>query len=470
MAAGLPYATVLAPVSPMTRAWWSFLRKVSLEFLLELYLDAFSLRVKSILGKRHFGKDDLLQLPRNWKTCKLRGCYVDVITGSGVENRAGYDVYVGSSTRKWGIRARMNDYESVKMGRRVEKRDHGAHLSLLRKDSCQINLRLLATLSPISTPRPYVNFLEKVLSVYLQTLQTPGPTYHEWATPMALYWTKQCTPRDLLPVLYMGLNRACQLRQGLYAPKGPRVCFNCQASKSDKWFTAVAGRPFFDVICTNCYQFQRTNKGHFRPRALQELLAAKQACPKPVDNKCQECHRYMQEAKTDHSFCFVPSVAKWICSGCYRRTDKSTGKTRPTGETRPIRRLPLLTSSVPCSRCKTTLSQNFHYDHGLWTCEQCTSAARKTGSSDRAKPRVCGPRPTITSKRPCMDCGTTRSSSYMLAEPIHHPSPTEAAIRCRPCYDKKRRSEPRTSKLQTTKRKLKALDEGNAEPDLEDET
>lgn len=51
-----------------------------------------------------------------------------------------------------------------------------------------------------------------VLSVYLDTLQTPGQRFHQGAWLSTMDMIKHCTPPELTGWGYQGLNWACQLK------------------------------------------------------------------------------------------------------------------------------------------------------------------------------------------------------------------------------------------------------------------
>ncbi|KAI9873387.1 MAG: hypothetical protein M1830_000469 [Pleopsidium flavum] len=436
MALTIDYDTACLSSSPITGAWWAFIRKVSPTFLVDYYLDAFSTRAKSILGKRSFGKDDLLKLPGNWKTWKSWGVYADIVTGSGVLNIAKYEVYVGGSAAKKGLCSRVRNYVSAKNGNQPIV---GEHLKVVCKEDCELNLRLLATLPPFSTPRPYVFFLEKVLSVWLQTLQTSGDVFTYHAPPMSFLWTKACTPKDLPIALYTGLNRACQLKQGLFQPKGQRHCSRCQAKTSTTWFTATIGRPFFDVLCNNCYGRQRVS-GRIRTVEDQLLLEAKRSNPLPMDNLCQHCgqdagrmfEKHLNRFRTMIHFHML--TRKWVCPYCWSHRNKVTDELHPVARNR---KLPFLTSSRPCDNCQTTISAKFSTVKGTWCCSKCQTRVRKTrapSDSSTGPQKINGDRSTLTCPTPCMDCGTTTASAYSLAEPEDDPSRSQVAIRCVPCH------------------------------------
>ena len=275
--------------------------------------------VKSVLGKEVFTKEYLLAIPKDWRHCKGWGVYLDILTGPSITNLDGYELYVGGSTSKKGLRNRMNDYVRVK--RTGNKGTlSGTHIDHVCRSDIEINLRPLALFSRDSVPRPYVYLLEKIMSVFLQTYSGAGRKRagHAYSTLASLQWTQLCVPPDLPKVHFKGMNSACQLLQGISAPKRRnRVCFQCKKTDDGKkWYYSDSDQPFVDYMCKNCYQVKRRS-GNTRTAEQQSKVQVRSDKALTKLDRCESCRRTPQEAdKRRRHLTWNLTLNRWLCSIC----------------------------------------------------------------------------------------------------------------------------------------------------------
>lgn len=84
---------------PVLRKWYSFLSKVDIEYLLQIYFEAVPLQVQTVLGQKTFGVADLLRLVGDWKDPSW-GVYLEILTKATRPITEWFRLYVGSATRK----------------------------------------------------------------------------------------------------------------------------------------------------------------------------------------------------------------------------------------------------------------------------------------------------------------------------------------------------------------------------------
>ncbi|KAL8876330.1 MAG: hypothetical protein Q9198_005454, partial [Flavoplaca austrocitrina] len=122
---------------PFSFKWWVFFVTIAVDKILAILMASISDRVKVILGGPLSFKE-LLLLPDRWRKCTWWGVYTDIVR-EHVDDSVHH--YVGSATSKHGAKSRLNTYEKMMNGGKLEKGDHCKMLS--RKDVDK-NFRLFA--------------------------------------------------------------------------------------------------------------------------------------------------------------------------------------------------------------------------------------------------------------------------------------------------------------------------------------
>lgn len=251
---------------PITLAWWYFITRVSVDYLMQIYLEAVPLHVQTILGQRNFHLNDLLRLRGNWKDCSW-GVYLNILTKPGQD---WYRLYVGSATAtgdKSGFWRRIGTYYNwikIRMDPAKQRvlEEGGAHGRAVLNPEVQIQFVKLAIFSA-NTSRTYVLFFEALMMIFFQVFKSRNVSRH---APIICYdWAEQCQPKDILDIdPSIGLNNAWTLKQGIgsRAPKGG-LCSHChgksetKSGKSAGWHHRDPSRPYEDMICASCGDSRR---------------------------------------------------------------------------------------------------------------------------------------------------------------------------------------------------------------------
>jgi len=254
---------------PITLAWWYFITRVSVEYLMQGYLEAVPLHIQTILGQQNFDLDDLLRLRGNWKDCSL-GVYLNILTKAG---QVWYRLYVGSATATskkttgfWSrIRTHYN-WTKIRMDpakREKVRKTNGAHGRAVLDPEVQIQFVKLAIFST-NTPKIYILFFETLMMIFLQVFKSRKVSTH---VPAICYdWAEQCQPKDVLNIdSSIGLNNAWTLKQpaGRKAVKGT-ICSHCRGQKNETrhgkklgWHHRDPTKPYRDMLCYSCYKTRR---------------------------------------------------------------------------------------------------------------------------------------------------------------------------------------------------------------------
>lgn len=260
--------------TPISGQWWSFLCKVDVDYLMQMYRDAVPPHVQTVLGQQEFGLIDLLRLVGNWRDPSW-GVYMDILTNL---IKDWYQLYVGSGTTKGtpdrpgssGFWRRICTYfkwiENRIFPAKHEQiiKEGGAHGHAMLDSNVQIQFVKLARFSA-DTPRTYVLFYETLMMIYLQTFKSRKVS--RYASSEAYDWAEKCRLEDLFSINpNIDLNRAWTLSHliGAKAPKD-RICSHCgsqnESRNGDKygWFHRDSTRPYTSMLCLSCYRIRYRN-------------------------------------------------------------------------------------------------------------------------------------------------------------------------------------------------------------------
>lgn len=164
---------------PVTRVWWQLLIKVDPEYLMELYSNAISIEVQSVLGQVAFNVNDLLRLVGDWRDPSW-GVYLDILIKDGLTASEWFRLYVGSTVasehnHQRGLWKRIGTYF-----RWVKRRDSGqscasilekgVHARAILEPGTRIQFVKLAKFSD-NIPKIYVHLLETLMMIFMQTLK-----------------------------------------------------------------------------------------------------------------------------------------------------------------------------------------------------------------------------------------------------------------------------------------------------------
>ncbi|KAL8644250.1 MAG: hypothetical protein Q9226_007859 [Calogaya cf. arnoldii] len=151
-------------LSPFTKEWHQWWRKVGLDGAVSIYLPALLVPVQQLLGKEVLTRGTLMQLPQPYRDTCI-GVYIDVVekTLSGAVG-----LYVGSGTGREGLWGRIEGYFAV-VGRGHSALKDGskgnAHMEAIADPNNRMNPRVIAKFAE-KTPAAYVLSLETVMILF----------------------------------------------------------------------------------------------------------------------------------------------------------------------------------------------------------------------------------------------------------------------------------------------------------------
>lgn len=273
---------------PVTFTMFHVLGKVSIDFLLKLYLAAIPLQVQQVLTKKTWTREDFLSLP-NVKDNDMRpGIYGDFATGelSG-DPQLGVEAYVGSTIK---LARRVRQHEAI--GRNhtpatlPKKNRNSFHYQQICRSGVSSNFRVLAVFREHVEPG-YLTLLEGIMMIILGSYNNPG--YTTKYNPASSYDLVSTIRKSVsLPKIpWTGLNAAFSLKQGFVAAsvKKPSKCCNPACSNMTyrpqdvpegesrtKRLLEDPGNPLGGFICGACGNY-RQRHGRLPDAALIMRLA-----------------------------------------------------------------------------------------------------------------------------------------------------------------------------------------------------
>ncbi|OJJ72374.1 hypothetical protein ASPBRDRAFT_672396 [Aspergillus brasiliensis CBS 101740] len=211
---------------PVTLGYWHLLQSISVEFLVSLFVRGVPQQVQALFEKKEWSSEDLLSLPPVGDD-KRQGVYANIATGDiDFSNRAGCEVYVGSSSC---LKDRARDHLSIARNytNRPLPNEHvkSLHYRQICREGVQSNFRKLAAFD-VSIEHGYLMLLEGVFMVLLNTYQLFRNT-SRFATAASYRLAAQARLVVEIPtVAWHGLNAAWPPSQGFYN-KGARSASPC---------------------------------------------------------------------------------------------------------------------------------------------------------------------------------------------------------------------------------------------------
>jgi hypothetical protein len=213
-------------------------------------------RVKEVLGRRKFGRQEVLDLPKlTVEDQHRRGCYLDHVQ----HPTKGDKLYTGSATGENGLAGRWITYNDFKVGAQPNAPERTRlHLSAGLEPLATMHLRHLVFLDDIDSS--VILLIEALLMDFLGTIdRTPrhiGASRSNGRTivlqsPEILETSKQAFPRQRQPMEFEGLNSVSSLKQmgGCKLPHG-RCPLDSWSCKENPRLVVADGDP--KVICLNC--------------------------------------------------------------------------------------------------------------------------------------------------------------------------------------------------------------------------
>lgn len=458
---------------PITVGYWGLLSRLSVDFILPLFLSGISKEVQGLFQKQEWTLEDLKSLPEI-KGDKRQGIYANFATGK-IEhpNEAGCETYVGSSR---SLQKRVSQHMEIVRGSSSKDAKSLHYRQISRKD-VQTNFRRLAVFSRPIEPG-YLLMLEAIFMILFDTYQFPGYVT-KWATEDSYKLTKFLRKDLELPsVSWRGMNAAWPLRQGFFnkSAKKPSPCANppCEVMTYPKALlpaegvpkgnrrNAEVGNPLGRYVCGRCSNYMSKNKSlpdkTWIDRILQRQATRAAAGKDPV---CACCDRSESQLRTRRRYDRLGKMLllqhdllpdKLLCHACFQfysnnkrlRTPEETeifldssflGDARLAGG--PIRcdncdviegsihsgNQPHLTNreakKVLCTRC----DQQYRKTHTFSS--QGLIESRKTKVDIEAE-RKAG-RPVK-----CHNCGAVEGSS-LANKKNYNISQTDGNVYCSPC-------------------------------------
>jgi hypothetical protein len=219
-------------VRSVALCYWVLLRRVSVDFLVALFLPAISLEVQCLFEKKDWSLEDMLSLPHVGRD-RRQGKYCDFATGDiARRSTIGCEAYVGSarSLRERTL-AHSHMAESYTVDDLPKKHKKSFHYRQICRSGVERNFRKLAAFNcPVETG--YLLLLEGVFMILFKTFNHPGYVSN-WATSPAYDLVKEIRSSLRVPdVPWRGMNAAWPLCQGFKnrTSSAPSPCCNPECS------------------------------------------------------------------------------------------------------------------------------------------------------------------------------------------------------------------------------------------------
>ncbi|KAK2796643.1 hypothetical protein FQN50_009483 [Emmonsiellopsis sp. PD_5] len=212
----------------MTLGFWALLRRVSVEYLVGLFLSGIPSEVQALFDKSTWTLKDFLSLPVAVGD-KRQGIYGDFAT-----SKDGANCYIGSAKV---IHRRIKEHLRIARGFAVQdlpktEYSKSLHYRQIYRDEVDTHFRLLAAFNhPI--PAGYLLLLEGIFMIIFKTYTFPGYVT-KWATKPSYDLTKAIRAELNIPSIeWKGMNAAFTLIQGFlnHGARTPSPCKNPECGR-----------------------------------------------------------------------------------------------------------------------------------------------------------------------------------------------------------------------------------------------
>ncbi|EAU32918.1 predicted protein [Aspergillus terreus NIH2624] len=293
---------------PMTFGYWTLLCRVSVDFLVSLYLPAIPIQVQDLIAKSEWSLEDFASFPRVGSD-KRQGIYGDFAKGA-LRGPSDMDVYVGSARRlKPRTGCHTNLAENYTVQTLPDRHKRSFHYRQICREGVEVDFRRCAA---FGTPIPggYLLLLEGIFMILFDTYQYPGYV-SAWATRSSYRLVKEIRESLNLPsVPWRGMNAAWPLRQGFYNEVA-RSMSQCCNPACDKMTYPEAlrpegapkyvrqngnpGDPLGPYLCDFCGRYREWHKGKLPDAEVLAKVAARKAAREAAgggsDVPCADCGR-----------------------------------------------------------------------------------------------------------------------------------------------------------------------------------
>jgi hypothetical protein len=236
---------------------WVRLRQLGVDEIWKIVDTHMSKRLKEVLGRRKFGRQEVLDLPKLTMEDQFRrGLYVDHVQ----HQTKGDKLYTGSATSELGFAGRWFQYDHMKAGAGLNNPERARlHLSAGLEQHATMHLRPLVFLDDLD--RSLILLIEGLMMDFIGTIDRSatrpisfnlgGNGNYVLHNPEILETSKQAFPSQRQPMEFEGLNSVSALKQ-MSVCKLPRSgCplggYNCKEKAS---LVIVDGVP--KVVCRHC--------------------------------------------------------------------------------------------------------------------------------------------------------------------------------------------------------------------------
>ncbi|KAJ9395321.1 hypothetical protein DTO282F9_7777 [Paecilomyces variotii] len=254
---------------PITLGYWNLLGRVSVEYLMKIFLPAIPFEVQMLFEKDTWSLEDFLCLPLPEDDTR-RGIYCNVATSASQPN-ALYNAYVGSALN---LKKRISTHkliaEKYSVSDLPDSYKRSLHYTQVCREGIEVNFRRLAAFEyPVQ--RGYLLLLEGVFMILFNTYRHPGYT-SKWATGSSYDMVNKVRESLDIPALsWSGMNAAWPLRQGFFneSAKLPSMCCNPACTQmtyplsafpeGEKRYcrqTGEPGNPLGPYLCGVCFRYQ----------------------------------------------------------------------------------------------------------------------------------------------------------------------------------------------------------------------
>jgi hypothetical protein len=407
----------------MTFGFWALLQKVSIDYLMSLFLPAIPLKVQELFLKSKWTEEDFLDLP-NVGRSECQGLYGNIATRNGKRPKA----YVGCAKI---LKNRVGVHKSNARAAKLRKEhSKSLHYLCMREEGTRFHFKKFAAFKT-SIEVAYLLLLEGIFMILLNTFHLPWNGGTKWASQASydlIQSIRQAIGLPSTPWDGVGLNAAWPLYQGFWhkAAREMSPCCNPDCGEMTHPCSKIPegmakryrrlfqpGDPLGGYLCPECAGYRDLHKELPSKAVLDRAKERRDARAAAGDDApCHTCGRLESQfgkverrngsGKTvwHHLRHCIPRglPGKLLCSACRQFFEEHDRERNPqeledflaSVEAQHIR----ASGTAKCHNCELpeghwTLTRSLIFSGKLkkWLCVPCNSMYTKKGRLPAPKTR-----------------------------------------------------------------------------------